>query len=224
MSEEQTTALSLRAAYMFGAANGLEKEVNDIKNMTIEWDAPYTSTVRRGYVADLFEKRNIFDAFKKTHWAYGNTPAGETKRRWYSRIKKRYEEFLTGGDHGNDLKDAENEQEFAAEADLRDFLAACRRRAEAWQRSEQDNRPVAVLHGMGRQESSKRALSRHHHRKRDPRRPRACCVARSRCLPISLQSERGGGTGGVGTSRWIEIRGCLNDWRIVGVRDRGDSA
>ena len=34
MNEEQTQTLSLRAAYAFGAAHGLEREVSEIRDMS----------------------------------------------------------------------------------------------------------------------------------------------------------------------------------------------
>ena len=79
MNEEQTETLSLKAAYAFGGEHGLESDVNDIRDMVIEWDLSYTSSLRRGYIVALFEKRGIFDAFKKDHWLFGNTPRGEKK-------------------------------------------------------------------------------------------------------------------------------------------------
>jgi len=132
MSEEQTQTLtlSLKAAYAFGAAHSLEHEVNDIREMVIEWDASYTSSLRRGYIVALFEKHGIFDAFKKEHWSLGNTSAGEAKRRRYLRIKAQYEEFLAGRgpespaeSEGEVTSDPEQASEFALEAHLRDFLA-----------------------------------------------------------------------------------------------------
>jgi len=96
MSEEQTTALSLKAAYAFGAAKGLQREVNEIRDMVIEWDSSYTSSLRRGYIVELFERHGILDEFKAKHWAHGNTSAGETQRRGYLKIKKQYEDFLVG--------------------------------------------------------------------------------------------------------------------------------
>jgi hypothetical protein len=87
MNEEQTQALSLRAAYAFGAERGLEREVAEIREMDIEWDSSYTSSVRKGYIVSLFEKHGIFDAFKKAHWANGNAPDGEKRRLRYLRIK-----------------------------------------------------------------------------------------------------------------------------------------
>src|SRR5579864_2328874 len=130
MNEEQTQTLSLRAAYAFGAAHGLEHEVTDIREMVIEWDSSYTSSLRRGYIVALFDKHGLFDAFKKEHWSFGNTPPGERKRLRYLRIKAQYEAFLAGrgpelaADGGGEgPSDPEQELEFALEAHLRDFLA-----------------------------------------------------------------------------------------------------
>lgn len=96
MNEEQTQTLSLKAAYAFGAEHGLEREVNEIREMVIEWDSSYTSSLRRGYIVALFEKHGIFDAFKKEHWPLGNSPSGESKSRRFVRIKAQYEDFLAG--------------------------------------------------------------------------------------------------------------------------------
>src|SRR5947207_2091502 len=96
MNEEMKENLSLKAAYAFGAAHGLEKEVNDIRDMIIEWDLSYTSSLRRGYVVALLEKNGLFDQFKARQWPFGHTPAGEHKRQQYLRIKQRYEDFLAG--------------------------------------------------------------------------------------------------------------------------------
>lgn len=38
MTDEQTQTLSMKAAYEFGAAHGLEREVREIRDMVIEWD------------------------------------------------------------------------------------------------------------------------------------------------------------------------------------------
>jgi hypothetical protein len=127
MNEEQTTALSLKAAYAFGVAHGLERQVNEVRDMVIEWDSSYTSSLRRGYIVELFEQHGILGQFKAEHWARGNTAAGETMQRRYLRIKKQYEDFLAGrgpelGEEADGDAD-EPEQQFAAEADLRDFLA-----------------------------------------------------------------------------------------------------
>src|SRR5713226_4281866 len=69
----ETTVLPLKTAYAFGSEHSLQAEVDEIKDMEIGWNLSYTSTVRRGYIVDLFEKRGLLEEFKAKHWAYGNT-------------------------------------------------------------------------------------------------------------------------------------------------------
>lgn len=127
--DENKTTLSLKAAYSFGIEKGLEKEITAIRDMVIEWDSSYTSSLRRGFIIELFEQNNIYEDFKNEYWPYGNTSSGESKKRLYLRIKKQYEDFLSGrspemeGHTEGEIEDQENDQKFAAEADLRDFLA-----------------------------------------------------------------------------------------------------
>ncbi len=130
MIEEPNQSLSLKSAYAFGIESGLEREVREIREMIIEWDSSYTSSLRRGYIVALLEKHGIFGDFIKKYWPFGNTPAGEIRRRRYLRIKARYEDFLAGrapesGDDEESELTAASEQavEFALEAHLRDFLA-----------------------------------------------------------------------------------------------------
>ena len=128
-NEEQSKTLSLKAAYAFGVQRGFERDVTEIRDMVIEWDSSYTSSLRRGYIVALFEKNGIFEDFKKAHWLSGNTPTGETDRRRYLRIKAQYEEFLAGrrpepeDERGERSSDSDQALEFALEAHLRDFLA-----------------------------------------------------------------------------------------------------
>ena len=135
MNNEQTQTLSLKAAYAFGAANGLDREVNDIRDMVIEWDSSYTSSLRRGFIVDLFERHGIFEDFKRMHWPFGNTVTGQTKRRRYLRIKAQYEEFLAGRGPNDETDEQpptpDQPLEFALEAHLRDFLARNLDRVEA---------------------------------------------------------------------------------------------
>ena len=122
-------ALPLKAAYPFGMARGLEREINDIRDMEIEWDRGYLSSVRRGYIVELFERRSIFEDFKTQHWPFANTPSGDTQRRRYLRIRSDYENFLAGRGpdptptESTEGLDSERGLEFALEAHLRDFLA-----------------------------------------------------------------------------------------------------
>lgn len=121
MMEEQTAHLSLRAAYQFGAEHGLGDAMEKIRTMSIDWDLPYTSSVRRGYVIELFEKRGILDDFIASHWEVGATERGLSRLRRYLRIKDQFTEY-----EGNDRpieRDPDDALEFALEAHLRDFLA-----------------------------------------------------------------------------------------------------
>jgi RecB family endonuclease NucS len=127
--QESKVILPLKAAYAFGIQQGLEQEIAAIRDMIIEWDSPSTSSLRRGYIIELFEKHSLFEGFKSAHWPDGNTRAGESKKRRYLKIKKQYEDFLAGrgsdmeGQIEEEIEDREYGQQFAREADLRDFLA-----------------------------------------------------------------------------------------------------
>ncbi len=125
MEPESTKHLSLNAAYPFGIERGYSREVNEIRNMEIEWDRSFTSSVRRGFIADLFDRKGILSQFMDLHWPNGRTPEGERLLRRYRKIKAQYDDFLAGREpgHGNDEEEDAESQEFAAESDLRDFLA-----------------------------------------------------------------------------------------------------
>ncbi len=97
--DDEKKVLPLRDAYTFGAEHGLEHEITAIRNMEIEWDLSYNASVRRGYVIDLFKKNQLFDAFKQRYWIAGDR-----------------EPHL-------EIQDEEEDQAFAAEAHLRDYLA-----------------------------------------------------------------------------------------------------
>ena len=121
--DEERTVLPLKEAYPFGSERGLEQELAKIRDMEIEWDLSYTSSLRRGYVIDLFTKKRVFEAFKEKHWPSGNTPWGTRKSEFWLRLKDRYEDFLAGrGEADPESGDTEEDQAFAAETDLRDFL------------------------------------------------------------------------------------------------------
>src|SRR5690348_14146480 len=120
MSEEKNQVLPVKAAYAFGADHGLEHEMNDIRTMQIGWDLSYTTTVRRGYIVELFEQRHILEQFNAKHWPEGNTTWGQKECERYLRIKMRFDDFLEGRAPAPQEPDQEPEQQFAAESDLRD--------------------------------------------------------------------------------------------------------
>ena len=123
--------LPLKEAYIFGAEHALEKDMDDIRGMEIEWALSYTSSVRRGFVIDLFTKKQLFDKLKELHWPAGNTPWCQRMSEFWLRLKCRYEDFLAGcGESALEAEDEDEGQAFAAETDLRDFLASNLNRVE----------------------------------------------------------------------------------------------
>jgi len=124
MDTKDSQVLPLTAAYEFAVEHRLKDEVEKIRNMEIEWDLSYTSSLRRGYIVDLFQQKGIFEQFVQGHWPNGATKDGQTLVRRYLRIKGNYESFLAGNEvDGGEEPEDWAEQAFAAEADLRDFLA-----------------------------------------------------------------------------------------------------
>jgi hypothetical protein len=127
MSDEPRPTLPVKEAYKFGAEHGLGEAMEKIKSMDIEWDSSYTTTVRRGYIVAAFLERSLFDEFKKVYWPTGNTPWGISKTRFFENVRQRYEDFLRSGEQPETVTAADaaerEEQAFAAESDLRDFLA-----------------------------------------------------------------------------------------------------
>ena len=97
MDYTKKTTLPVRKAYVFGAAHSLQREMDKIEHLSIaedwHWRRTYYSSLRRGYIAELFQKRGIFDEFKARHWPYGNTTPGEALTRRFLRIKQDYENF-----------------------------------------------------------------------------------------------------------------------------------
>jgi hypothetical protein len=139
MIDEQTHLLSLKAAYAFGAVHGLQQEISEIRDMAIEWDKPYTSSLRRGYIVALFEKHGLFETFTKRHWSVGESLLGNRMRSRFLRIKDQYEAFLVGKEsesddeieeRGSAGQQSEDTLAFALEAHLRDFLAKNMERIE----------------------------------------------------------------------------------------------
>jgi hypothetical protein len=126
MSEEQVRALPLRAAYLFGASKGLQNEVDAIRDMDITWPRRGRSSLRRGCIVELFEKHRLFDEFETQHWPFGKSSKGQSKRRWYQKLKEDYDDYLEGNGEvsaDGELEDDAFDSEFAAETHLRDYLS-----------------------------------------------------------------------------------------------------
>ncbi len=124
---EGTRALPLKAAYPFGLEHGLQKEIDEIRNMDVRWAKKVKSSVRRGYIIRLFQSKGIFEDFQKKYWPHYSTRHGQTLFKWYLKNAEDYDRFLEGQEP--ETSDSEQQDEdtlasqFAYETDLRDYLA-----------------------------------------------------------------------------------------------------
>jgi hypothetical protein len=125
MESSDTKRFPLREAYDYAAERGIGTEATAIRDMEIEWDRSYTSTVRRGHLIRLFEQHGCLADFIGNRWRTGDTPRGQSELRQCLRIAREYDEFLGGEEPGNELPPDPEALglQFALEAHLRDFLA-----------------------------------------------------------------------------------------------------
>ena len=126
MEKMERKVLPLNSAYPFAREHGLQEEVEEIRNMEVEWELSYNSDVRRGYIVELFRRKSFLDSFMQLHWPSGKSSWGERECGHYLKVKDRYEEFLL--DRNIEIRevsdDEEEGQQFLAESDLRNVLAA----------------------------------------------------------------------------------------------------
>jgi hypothetical protein len=57
--------LPLNSAYPFGESHGFGNEIAQIRDMEIELDRSCTSSLRRGYIIEIFQHEGIYDEFKE---------------------------------------------------------------------------------------------------------------------------------------------------------------
>jgi endonuclease NucS-like protein len=130
-------AFPVREAYPFAEAKNLGAEANRIREMDVTWDRPYGTTVRRGFLIELFGRGGLLQEFKEKHWPYGLTAKGESECRRCLKIKDEFE-AARGGTPTTpiDSEDGEDQisEKFALESHLRDFLAKNPDRIEAGMR------------------------------------------------------------------------------------------
>jgi hypothetical protein len=115
-------SLPLQAASTFGEANGLGKDVAEIRHKVIP--APWNpGRVRKGYLVALFQDRKVFDDFKAKCWPFGNTQEGARRCRRYLDEMEDYEDAIEAQCGSEDAIDDEGDDGFIREAHLRDYLA-----------------------------------------------------------------------------------------------------
>jgi endonuclease NucS-like protein len=123
----KSTGFLLADAQRFAAAHGLQAELDTIK-ATPTSPKIKAASVKKAAILDLFESRNLLQNFKAEYWPVGGTQAGDKRRDWYNHRRKLNEKLLGGnGDNEDDSEEQDEEtpeeQSFALESDLRDFLA-----------------------------------------------------------------------------------------------------
>jgi hypothetical protein len=127
MHDKNTRVLPLKDAYVFGQEHGLEQDIKKIRELEFEWESSYDSTVRRGYIIELFKTHRLFVGFKAKYWPEGNSAWGATYTLRCLRVMQRYEKFISDGgveESGTgEAEDAAEELVFEYENDLRDFIA-----------------------------------------------------------------------------------------------------
>ena len=152
---EAVKGLPLNAAYEFGIEHGLKEEIETVRSMKAAWDLTNDLAVRRAYIVDLFQKKNILAEFIQTHWPFGATTPGQKRIDKYSKRKSDYQYFLdTGADATEDVDEDAEDQSFAAESDLRDFLAknlSCIEQGlKLFQDGQQNGLEYPIDNGLGR--------------------------------------------------------------------------
>ena len=122
---ENPDKLPLRRAWPFLNAHGLGDAAQEIQASKDKVGARGTTPLRRGRVIHLLKRENLLEAFIEKEWTNGATERGRRSIERYERI---YQQFL-GEDEEDDAEEDghrvedEEEERFAREADLRDYLA-----------------------------------------------------------------------------------------------------
>ncbi len=124
MSQESKNTISLREAYVFLLSKGLSSEVAEIREMEIEWDKSYTSSVRRGFIVRLLQNHNLLDEFIESYWEIGRSAFGEATIRRLLKLAQEFENYVNGQLPEEECLSVSEESsfEFALESHLRDFL------------------------------------------------------------------------------------------------------
>jgi hypothetical protein len=123
-----TTVFPLRDAYPFANSKGLQSAAEQIRSSTI-LGRRHPSTVRRAAMIDLFRTHGVLDEFLAAYWPVTGTQTGDAKMRWYTKVWNDYQSGAnaSGDDVGDDAVGddgaGDEEQAFALENDLRNYLA-----------------------------------------------------------------------------------------------------
>lgn len=124
---EFNRSFSLFDAYDFLKAHGLGQESDVIKNSSDKFKS-YSSTLRRAKIITLVRDKKLLDDFCKTVWTSGLTDKGKSRIKFFENLVVRFNNDQDGTatlDEDEDENDniiAKEENEFAYENDLRNYL------------------------------------------------------------------------------------------------------
>ena len=125
MNDNYNKNFSLFDAYDFLAAHGLQSESDEIKNSTDKFKS-YSSTLRRGKIVVLVRNQKLWDDFCKNVWTSGFTDKGKTRTKFYENLVMRFNSeqdgIATPDEDEEEINIATEENEFAYENDLRNYL------------------------------------------------------------------------------------------------------
>lgn len=121
------TKLPNNAAYSFAKLHGLGETAAAIRNTEIrDWDRPYKTSVRRGFIIELFQSKGLLETFITQAWPEGKTPEGQENIAFCLKLKEDYNRFIEKNEEESEEQIEGEKSEsltFALENHLRDFLA-----------------------------------------------------------------------------------------------------
>ncbi|MFZ1320892.1 MAG: endonuclease NucS domain-containing protein [Ignavibacteria bacterium] len=112
---------SLPNAYNFLKAQGLVEESDLIKNSTDKFKS-YQSTLRRAKIIKVIQENNLLDEFCKTVWESGLTDKGKSRIKFFENLAMRFYNDQNGIVDEDEEDNSKEENEFAYENDLRNYL------------------------------------------------------------------------------------------------------
>jgi RecB family endonuclease NucS len=118
---EYNKNFSLYDAYDFLSQNGLVQESTEIKNSSDKFKS-YTSTLKRAKIIVLVRDKKLLDKFCNSVWQSGLTDKGKSRIRFFENLVDRFNADQEGTTSEDEEEIVTEENEFAYENDLRNYL------------------------------------------------------------------------------------------------------
>lgn len=119
--DEYKRSFSVIEAYAFLNSHGLEKESEEIRTSPTTFKS-YTSTLRRAKIIVLVKQHGLFQEFCEAVWPSGLTKKGESRARFFENLAKRSSSDEEGITTEEEDELIEEDNEFAYENDLQNYL------------------------------------------------------------------------------------------------------